>query len=251
MKNDHSFSTKLELLEILYIISVIDFYLDHPLDNNAPKRKRGIDYAYSLVSNLSTGMTREFREKLLEKAKYEGSMDDLFIELEMGYKVPNQIPMSDINNNGKEEIKQEVKKMKKCEPFAEHIDPTHIPQNNLYPANAFIEQKMITIPNDLRIDTPLFDHPEISPYPMFSPTSLSAGPAAAAARASKAACFMSPYSFAQNFSDFTNATMRYKENLQPELSGFSLKPSHINIKKHQIYRCKQPFTKNSHQLYFN
>lgn len=37
IKNDHGFSSKLELLEMLYILSVIDYYLETPLDINAPK----------------------------------------------------------------------------------------------------------------------------------------------------------------------------------------------------------------------
>lgn len=211
MKNDHSYTSKLELLEMLYIISVIDFYLENPLDNNAPKRKRGIDYAYSLVANLNTTITREFREKLTDKAKYEQTMEKLFVELELSYKVPSQnaiLAQEDVKTRANSiEISEGLPKPEQH--VTESASKILRHNVNMFQSNGFLEERILA-GNDFQETSLLFEQIDANPYPPISPTELSAGPAAAAAAACKAACFHTPLYSLQGISDFTNTANKFK-----------------------------------------
>lgn len=165
-------------------------------------------------------MTRDFKEKLLEKAKYEGNMEGLFNELELVYKPGDNngglLEQPIKNEGGLMDVEEQPKMINKKEnPFSENATRTVQPQKSPLPRDGFLEDKWLA-GNELQEISPLFDKPGDSFCPLLSPTALSAGPAAAAASAFRAACFKSPCYSTQNISDFSNIANKIKINSQLE-----------------------------------
>lgn len=52
-KSDYNFVSKLEILEIKYIIELMHIYIEHPVDLPDTPGKRGKDYIYSLMQDLT------------------------------------------------------------------------------------------------------------------------------------------------------------------------------------------------------
>jgi hypothetical protein len=215
LKDDFSYLSLLELLEMHYMLSLIEKYLSHPNPNSRLKGKRGKDFIYSLIHNLDMNTVQEYHTKLSEITQSEGTMNELFDKLSAS-------PIFQ-QNNPVEEIKQvvEEKKLEKNEPIEEpttgknqsdqFIVP-HLALNMLRHSNKTEETFHFRSPNfsclgskpkeELLNDTsPLFGHNIGSPPLMFSPTCLSAGPAAAAA--SFAASFSNKH-LSEGFTEFSN-----------------------------------------------
>lgn len=220
VKSNFDYSSKLELLQVLYIISVIEYYFEHPLDINAPKRRRGIDFAYTLISNLTTGQIKEFKEKLLEKSKHEGTLEELFKEIENSYKTTESVDGSDKNNvPTKPNLHHQTKPI---------VFPDNMLQNAKQINNCeFLSSAKENFPEI----SPLFEHMEPDKTPIFSPTSLSAGPAAAAAAARMAGCFKSPSCFSKFSGDFSNITKNFLHVQQPKIHEFLSNPPRIQPTK--------------------
>eukprot|EP00826_Nyctotherus_ovalis_P054168 TRINITY_DN7082_c0_g1_i8.p1 TRINITY_DN7082_c0_g1~~TRINITY_DN7082_c0_g1_i8.p1 ORF type:complete len:454 (+),score=79.25 TRINITY_DN7082_c0_g1_i8:46-1362(+) len=84
-KSDYSYESKLELLEIYYIISLIEHYLENPIQNPKMKGKRGKDFIYTLVHNLTLDSVKAYKESVQQIAKSEGTMDELITKLTEPY----------------------------------------------------------------------------------------------------------------------------------------------------------------------
>eukprot|EP00826_Nyctotherus_ovalis_P002525 TRINITY_DN10507_c0_g1_i6.p1 TRINITY_DN10507_c0_g1~~TRINITY_DN10507_c0_g1_i6.p1 ORF type:complete len:254 (-),score=69.00 TRINITY_DN10507_c0_g1_i6:56-817(-) len=85
-KADYSYDSKLELLEIHYIISLIEYHLEHPTPFPKAKGKRGKDFIYSLIHNLTQEAVADYKEKVQRLAKDEGSIEELINELTESFK---------------------------------------------------------------------------------------------------------------------------------------------------------------------
>lgn len=80
-KSDYNYDSKLELLEIYYIISLIEYYLKNPTQNPKIKGKRGKDFIYTLIHNLNQEVVLNYKENIQQRAKNEGTMDELIAQL--------------------------------------------------------------------------------------------------------------------------------------------------------------------------
>lgn len=92
-KSDYTYESKLELLEIYYIISLIELYLDNPMQNPKTKGKRGKDFIYTLIHNLTKDIVRDYKEHMQQLAKNEGTMEYLLRTLNNEYKLLDLSPL--------------------------------------------------------------------------------------------------------------------------------------------------------------
>lgn len=79
VKTDYNYETKLELLETYYIISLMEYHLEHPTQYPKTKGKRGKDFIYSLITNLTLEMVQSYKEQMQKIATYE--IEELIQEL--------------------------------------------------------------------------------------------------------------------------------------------------------------------------
>lgn len=174
-KADFTYSNKLDLFEIYYIISVMEQYVTNINQSSKFKGKRGKDYIYSLMHNLSQEDIKKYKAGIQIQAKNEGDMDDLLQELSIEHNIDKECKAELKNDNDNEGLifKSEYKSIiEKVEDSVGNED-------------LFISQlKMIEQEPSLNIE---MDHP--SSVPIISPLTLSAGAAATAARAPMAPCF--------------------------------------------------------------
>eukprot|EP00826_Nyctotherus_ovalis_P060013 TRINITY_DN8392_c0_g1_i1.p1 TRINITY_DN8392_c0_g1~~TRINITY_DN8392_c0_g1_i1.p1 ORF type:complete len:381 (-),score=101.83 TRINITY_DN8392_c0_g1_i1:208-1350(-) len=246
-KADYTYSSKLELLEICYIVSLIEQYLAVQPLNSKPKGKRGKDFIFSLVHNLTPNAVRNYKEQVQKLASHKCNLDELFNELINDYKV--------FAVNGQAEAKQKVETMgrkeetkadaeqkpdckpiftaKKIEEGKEHTseektlvkpyssalpEAGYVAKSNYVPCRAETEEPL----NHIRVPEQDFSLAFEMDYmsPLFSPLSLSAGPAAAAARAPGAVCFND-----EGFGDvsFLAKTMG-EEKFRPQMSFIGGRP---------------------------
>jgi hypothetical protein len=167
IKSDCTHISKLELLEIHYMISLIEHHLTNPLLIPKVKGKRGKDFIYSLIYNLNLSEVSEYKKKVQELYKAEGTMEELFIEL------AEELRKADLNEVKKQNSELEVKQETLINLIPIEDDTLHIVKKN-----------------EIMDYSPLFDDNFNSPL-LHSPGSLSAGPAAAAER------------FASSFSEYS------------------------------------------------
>lgn len=79
LKDNYEYSGKLELLEILYIIDVMEYYIENPLPPTAHKLKRGKDFAYTLIKKITLATIQKYKKKIQTLSP---SLDSLIEELE-------------------------------------------------------------------------------------------------------------------------------------------------------------------------
>lgn len=274
-KSDYTYESKLELLEIYYIISLIEFYLDNPMQNPKTKGKRGKDFIYTLVHNLTKDIVRAYKEHIKQLAKDEGTMEDLFKILNTEYRLldippldlssqiiptpPTANPSIPLLNSGTtvELPSNAFPQPTPHIPLANSIPKINLPPFSFQttnqgskplPASPLEESKQTskylaeTIPNfrnqgahiSNRFDTsetyfgqlkasdldiPLnIDFDFAQPVSLFSPPTLSAGPAAAAAGASRAACFSD---IPADYNEFSSIARRAKEEQMRQITEFN------------------------------
>lgn len=177
-KNDFEYSTRLELLEIYYVIAVIEEYLECDKDSAKAKGRRGKDYIWSLIHSIDKKLVTEYKAQLQLITKHQGSLTSILSQLAK----ENETVIETCAEEEKKIVEEKSKMSIVLEPVLSFDDPFLKPLR-------FPEQEMIT-PFES-------DFEEKSPY--FSPSTLSVGPAATAAGASRAACFMDPFG---DFSSF-------------------------------------------------
>lgn len=177
-KADYSYESKLELLEIHYIVALIIDHLEHPTMYPKAKGKRGKDFIYSLIHNLTLEMVQDYKKQIEELTKDEGSIEDLIKQLTDIYQ----------NSSG---VRTAYQTPELSHPLSESkIKSIHIENQFTLQPNIELEELFNTpfrLPN--LDNSPLLEIDQYSPGQPASPSSLSAGPAAAAARAPQAACF--------------------------------------------------------------
>jgi len=253
-KNDCSFDSKLELLEIYYIISLIEFYLAHPTQSPKTKGKRGKDFIYSLIHNLTPKMVEDYKMQVQELARNEGSMDDLFNELGSRLRFPSDHAPT-MHQTPARPRPEEPDKNVRIE-FIPNLPPTE--SSNTIKSTAvpmsFEEDEFFKVPLNYKEETsPLFEENNGHPQSMFSPPPLSAGPAAAAEHAGRAAIFNNPVG---GFSDLSQtAKMATEEKTvqhivnRPSNYTFSMNriPDARNSKCPTIY---PGFVNRHHQYYY-
>lgn len=191
-KSDCTYTSKLELLEIHYITSLIEHYLAHPILVPKLKGKRGKDFIYSLINNLNEKMVADYKRKIQAIASSQGTMEELFAELSAGLK----------NDRTPSKNTQQVKQRIRTTPGVNSIRALKRSKIYCEPVDDKLFQRESGADN-----SPLFNG-QITPPLLFSPGTLSAGPAAAAASAARAPCFNNGFSefsgMAKSFGEMTD-----------------------------------------------
>ena len=221
LKCDCSYVSKLELLEIHYIVSLIEQYLAHPLLVPKTKGKRGKDFIYSLIHSLNDKMVADYKTKVQDLAKSEGTMEELFTKLSAQLKASTEkngngstaagpsVSIAPAANHNIEKLRPRINggvihKKDEADGANAVKDCQQVPCNKMIKMD---EDKLFSVPyqKDAIIDSsPLFGYGAMSPPFVFSPNPLSAGPAAAAAGAARAPCFR------QAENDFSEVSYRFK-----------------------------------------
>lgn len=164
LKGDCKYSSKLELLEIYYILSLIEHYLQHPTHNPKIKGKRGKDFIYSLVHNLNPQTVSNYKTQIQSFAKHEGNMQQLFNQLIATEKCAVALRNA-LAQEGGENSKE--------------------PETNKETEDEFLKLLRVA---DFEV-FPGFEQDFKSSASVFSPSALSAGISTVIARAHQAACF--------------------------------------------------------------
>lgn len=76
------FNSRIELLEILYMISLMEVHLMHPFPPVIQKGKRGKDYVYSLLQNLRMEEIEKFKTELAKRLDKEPRLEEVWEELD-------------------------------------------------------------------------------------------------------------------------------------------------------------------------
>jgi len=79
--NDFGYSSKLELLEIYYMISVMEDYAANPLPPDEPKRKRGKDFMYTLIEDVDSAQLAKYKLALSKKYPLKAPLEKLLEEM--------------------------------------------------------------------------------------------------------------------------------------------------------------------------
>lgn len=212
-RGDVKYNSKLELLEMYYIVSLVEYYLKNPSENPRTKGKRGKDFIYSLVHNVSQQTVRSYKERVEEYAKHEGTMEELMLQL--------------ISEG-------------KCSPALKnvlaHSLPTAFPGNSEKQPQKFQEPSDDFFANIAHTDFENYLPLEIgfkSPASVFSPSTFSAGPSTVIARAHRAACFKDA-----GFSDASALAGNWAE--EGRRGGFTLWEGTAEEEKNLEEGCKLP-----------
>jgi len=80
-KSDFSYASKVELLQIHYILSVMETYLVNISSQESIAEKAGKDFAYKLVQHIDLKMLAEYKKKFTFETQSFGTMAQLFSEL--------------------------------------------------------------------------------------------------------------------------------------------------------------------------
>lgn len=188
VKSDCTYTSKLELLEIHYITSLIEHYLAHPILVPKLKGKRGKDFIYSLIHNLNDKMVADYKKKVQNLTLSQGTMEELFTQL-----------AAELKERQANVAKDTTSKPKLRNPLYVHRIRASRKPREFYE----LGEDNCSVQRDSAIDSSdFFDEPFVPPLP-FSPGTLSAGPAAAAASAAKAPCFN------RGFSEYSGVAKTY------------------------------------------
>lgn len=78
---DFAYNSRLELIEMYYMISVMEDYAANPLSPEEPKRKRGKDFMYTLIEDLDMSQLAAYKQALQRrcplKQPIEGQLEEL------------------------------------------------------------------------------------------------------------------------------------------------------------------------------
>ena len=195
-RGDFAFTSRLELLQIRYMLSVMEDYMSATITPELIAAKAGKDFTYKLVQHIDKSTLLAYKKHFAELTSSNGSIQELFHEL-LQSPEPALIVMPDESN--------EEEKEKKPEQLSEK--PSETIPDVLMIEEPLSGEDMLAISYNSKECTPLEGMILKSPesIPKASPCILSAGPAAAAAAASNAPCFQaSPDDV--GFSEFTEGT---------------------------------------------
>ena len=80
-ENDFVHPNKFELLRILYIISLMEYYFKHPVSTTENKGNRGKNFIYTLIHDLHEDEVTIYKSKIQEKEGKEIKIDELWAEV--------------------------------------------------------------------------------------------------------------------------------------------------------------------------
>ena len=80
-RRDLTYGSKLELLEMFYMISLMERYFTHPQPITEQKGKRGKDFIYSLLRSLRLEDVINYKTDLQKMGGKETSLEELWLEL--------------------------------------------------------------------------------------------------------------------------------------------------------------------------
>eukprot|EP00826_Nyctotherus_ovalis_P005262 TRINITY_DN11181_c0_g1_i5.p1 TRINITY_DN11181_c0_g1~~TRINITY_DN11181_c0_g1_i5.p1 ORF type:complete len:341 (+),score=64.87 TRINITY_DN11181_c0_g1_i5:476-1498(+) len=179
-KGDYTYTSKLELLEIYYVISVIEEYLDGDKDYARAKGRRGKDYIWSLIHTVDKRTVSGYKNQLQSLAEHEGTLNGILSQLSTE---------SNIEDIPKAEAKGHIEEAKNTSEIFIKL-----------PDNLFFDEPFIKPLRLLEPDAPMLFEQDFGPTtPPLSPSTLSAGPAATAAGAARAACFTDSFGDVASF----------------------------------------------------
>jgi len=79
--SDFSYTSKLELIEMYYMISVMEEYAANPPPPDEPKRKRGKDFMYTLIEDLNLPILTKYKLTLVKKYPVKAPLGNLLNEI--------------------------------------------------------------------------------------------------------------------------------------------------------------------------
>ena len=80
-RRDLAYGSKLELLEIFYMISLMEFYFTHPPVVPEQKGKRGKDFIYSLLRTIRLDDVIKYKADLQKLGNKETTFEELWLEM--------------------------------------------------------------------------------------------------------------------------------------------------------------------------
>lgn len=81
LKQDLNHESKFELLETLYVISLMERYFEYPLPTQRQINKRGKDFIYSLLKGLQLEIVTKYKDNLQKSKGKDMTLDKLWLEL--------------------------------------------------------------------------------------------------------------------------------------------------------------------------
>ncbi len=225
-RGDLTYDSKIELLQIQYVLSVIETYLSTITTPEAAAAKAGKDFICKLVQRIDPTAFASYKAKFAELTAAQPPMQDLFQELLKSSEpatipIPEEIipPMSAAAGVATivRSVPEEVKGAAPCagispsvpqavNPTDDHAMMIISPGRDMFAYNYALKECSPLENMVVGISPP--------PIPKYSPSILSAGPAAAAAAAFKAPCFQaSPEDI--GFSEFTECAKEFEDSTSP------------------------------------
>eukprot|EP00826_Nyctotherus_ovalis_P025986 TRINITY_DN2023_c0_g1_i2.p1 TRINITY_DN2023_c0_g1~~TRINITY_DN2023_c0_g1_i2.p1 ORF type:complete len:412 (-),score=99.02 TRINITY_DN2023_c0_g1_i2:107-1171(-) len=195
-KNDYSFVSNAEALQIHYVLSV--------MKNDNLAQKTGKDFIYKLMQHVTSEMLEAYSVAFQEAAVACGTMQQLFEQI-LSESEPAKIVLP-------EESSEEAKELV----VPEAASPTQpMPMETESPC----KPEILMAKDPSPFENIMLGPPSATMH-KYSPCILSAGPAAAAEAAAKAPCFQTEPDDL-GFSDFTEKEWQANQQNEPKESAFS------------------------------
>lgn len=195
-KFDYSYTSQCELLQIHYMISVMESYMSTMANAESANEMAGKDFVFKLVQQIDKKTLETYSKKFNELTAPQGTMQDLFQAV-----INGTISAEPASIALPEELHEESKTLQNTELNDQPMEMEAMDSTSQ------IKPKEILMENIVQRESSPFENMILgssgaNPMPKYSPCILSAGPAAAAAAASNAPCFqVGPDDL--GFSDFT------------------------------------------------
>lgn len=77
---DYGYASRMELLEIVYMASIMEHYLSRPLHSSERKGRRGKNFIYTLLQSLKYDDVQEYKAELEKRMGSPISLEDLWTE---------------------------------------------------------------------------------------------------------------------------------------------------------------------------
>lgn len=196
-KIETSYLSKLELLEIYYMISIMEYYIAHPDNIEEHKGRRGKDYIYTLLHNLTQDEINVYKERLSLQIGNFQNLERLWSELN------TELLQNDVSN-----------RVEACAPRSNLTLPAPIQQHNpellTTDEKNFVFSQMIQRRESSSASTPLYQQMMLSPNTQVIPPFSASYP-----------LLLHSQLAYEGFSDFTNMpTNQYVQSSQLIFQSF-------------------------------
>ncbi len=207
-KDDFDFGSRVELLQVHYMIALMETYISDSTGSEEEESKSGKDFVFKLVQDIDLAALKEYKRHLAEVAGGANSMEQLFAELVADQEDAEVVGNDNENegepapiamlDDGDADVQKEEEEEKKSKDGLSVMQCCEAEAGRNSSGSFLAVQKRETSPLDTLTLGPA------SSAPKYSPCVLSAGPAATAEAAANAPCFQnSPADL--GFSEFTAA----------------------------------------------